>query len=73
VSIEAASIWIFADELRIEQVISNLLENALKYTPAEGHVTVRVFADGATAVLEVPDDGIGIAPEIAHRADWGSA
>lgn len=67
VSIETASVWIFADELRIEQVISNLLENALKYTPAEGHVAVRVFADGDTAVLEVADDGIGIAPELIGR------
>jgi signal transduction histidine kinase len=51
------------DTLRIEQVIMNLLDNALKYSPADSHVQVRVATSGATAVLAVSDRGIGIPQE----------
>jgi two-component system, OmpR family, sensor histidine kinase MtrB len=52
-----------ADPLRIEQVISNLVNNAIKYSPGGGPVGVRVgFAD-AEAELEVSDRGVGISPE----------
>jgi two-component system phosphate regulon sensor histidine kinase PhoR len=43
------------------QVLDNLLNNAIKYTPRGGTITVRVFARGDKAVLEVEDAGIGIA------------
>lgn len=48
------------DRERIAQVVSNLLSNAIKFTPAGGAVTVRVFAGGDSAVVEVEDSGIGI-------------
>ena len=48
------------DHERLVQLIGNLLSNALKFTPAGGTVTVRTFADGDNAVLEVADTGIGI-------------
>lgn len=60
--------WIDADPTRIEQVASNLLTNAFKYTPAGGRVGVRVFGEGPHAVLEVSDTGLGIAPELLSRA-----
>ena len=65
--VEATPVWIEADETRIEQVVSNLLSNALKYTPAGGRVAVRVSAEGATAQLAVADTGIGLPPELVHR------
>jgi signal transduction histidine kinase len=60
VRVAAASVWVAADETRLEQIIGNLLSNALKYTPAGGDVSGRVSADGADAVLEVTDTGEGI-------------
>jgi signal transduction histidine kinase len=52
------------DRERLSQLIGNLISNAIKFTPAGGRVTVRAFVDGAHAVVEVEDDGIGIpAPE----------
>jgi signal transduction histidine kinase/ActR/RegA family two-component response regulator len=58
--VDAVPVWVDADETRIEQVLSNLLGNALKYTPAGGQVTVRVAADDHAAILEVADTGAGI-------------
>jgi CheY-like chemotaxis protein/anti-sigma regulatory factor (Ser/Thr protein kinase) len=57
-------VWIHADETRMEQVVQNLVGNALKYTRAGGRIHVRVAADGDEAVLEVVDTGIGIPPEL---------
>jgi signal transduction histidine kinase len=49
-----------ADPERLGQVLSNLLDNALRHTPPGGHVRVAATASGATAVLTVADDGDGI-------------
>lgn len=51
------------DRTRITQVLTNLLENALKFTPSGGTVAVRVFQDDRGAVFDVKDSGPGIAPE----------
>jgi signal transduction histidine kinase len=59
----AGPLWIEADPTRIAQVISNLLQNAAKFTPAAGTVTVSVEAGEATAEVRVHDSGIGIEPE----------
>ncbi len=68
VSCESASgVAVQGDRARLKQVIVNLLDNAIKYTPRGGHVALSVRREGAWAVLEVTDDGIGIAPEaLAH-------
>jgi signal transduction histidine kinase len=49
--------------LRLTQVVSNLLNNAAKYTPPGGHIRLTLWQDGEAALLAVRDDGIGIAPE----------
>ncbi|MSR46366.1 MAG: HAMP domain-containing protein [Planctomycetes bacterium] len=59
---EIAPVFALVDALALEQVLDNLIDNALKYTPAGGRVVVRTRQDGAAAVLEVADDGIGIEP-----------
>ena len=56
-----------ADALRLGQVLDNVLSNAVKFTPAEGSVSVRAFLDGTHAVVEVEDTGMGIAPEDQAR------
>ena len=48
------------DRERLAQLVGNLISNALKFTPKEGTVTARTFTDGASAVIEVTDTGIGI-------------
>lgn len=60
-------VWIDADPTRIEQVVNNLLTNALKYTPAGGRIEVRVGSDGERAVLEVRDTGVGIHPALLPK------
>jgi len=62
-----APVWIDADETRIEQILGNLLGNALKFTPADGRVTVAVTAEDAEAVLRVEDTGAGIHPDLLPR------
>jgi signal transduction histidine kinase len=51
---------VLADPHWLHQVITNLLTNALKFTPAGGHVTISVGPSGAEAVLQVTDTGTGI-------------
>ena len=67
VETQAAEAWISGDETRLEQVVANLLDNAAKYTPAGGRISVRVHREGSDAVLEVEDTGVGIAPELLPR------
>jgi signal transduction histidine kinase len=58
---------VVGDETRLEQVVTNLIDNAGKYTPAGGWVRVRVGVSGGQAVLEVADSGLGLAPELLPR------
>lgn len=55
--------WVTADPAHIEKIVVNLLGNALKFTPRGGSVNVAVRQDGAYAVVEVSDTGIGISEE----------
>src|SRR5207253_841448 len=49
-----------ADEEALAEILDNLLDNAIKYTPSGGKITVRWFAEDSQAVLEVADTGVGI-------------
>ena len=62
-----AQTWVDADPTRIEQIIGNLLGNALKFTPEGGTINVSVAREGDDALLRVADTGIGMAPELAAR------
>ena len=53
-----------ANEMLIEELIGNLIENAIKYSGTEREITVRVFTYPGVAVLEVEDDGPGIPVEL---------
>ena len=55
------------DALRLEQVVTNLVSNAIKYSPAGGRVEVNVEADGGELHLSVRDEGIGISSEDQER------
>jgi CheY-like chemotaxis protein len=49
--------------VRTDQIITNVLTNAIKYTPEGGHVAVTLEREGDEAVVHVTDDGVGIAPD----------
>jgi len=59
--------WLQGDETRLEQILTNLVENAVKYTPEGGAITVRVRAQRGRTLLEVLDTGMGIAPGLLPR------
>ncbi|WP_426117152.1 sensor histidine kinase N-terminal domain-containing protein [Massilia sp. PWRC2] len=66
----ADTVLIAANPLMLRELLSNLIDNALRYTPAGGSVTVRVLAaagGSGQAVLEVEDSGPGIAPAERRR------
>jgi len=56
--------WVDGDRTRLEQVVDNLLHNAIKYTPKGGRVDVRVWRDGDQVAISISDTGVGIAPEL---------
>ena len=58
----AEALPVHVDPVRADQIITNVISNALKYTPEGGHVIVMLERDGSEAVLRVKDDGVGIAP-----------
>ena len=55
-------IEIKGDALRIQQALWNLVSNAIKFTPVNGQVSIYLFQDGDSAVIQVKDNGIGIEP-----------
>lgn len=59
-----APIALEADAARLTQMLQNLLGNALKYTPAGGHIAIHAAVEGPDAVVRVEDDGIGISPDM---------
>jgi signal transduction histidine kinase/FixJ family two-component response regulator len=64
ISLPAQPTPVMADHARLVQVVSNLLNNAAKYTPAGGHLELRVFIDGKKVRMTVDDNGHGIDPEL---------
>ncbi|HKQ29972.1 MAG TPA: ATP-binding protein, partial [Burkholderiales bacterium] len=64
---ELAPAWIDADLTRLEQIIANLVENAVKYTEPGGMVRVTVAKQSGQAVLRVADNGVGMPVELAAR------
>jgi PAS domain S-box-containing protein len=60
-------LWVEADPARLEQVLSNLLNNAAKYTPPGGAIALATERQGAEVVITVTDDGAGIPPEMLGR------
>ena len=56
--------WVDGDPTRLEQVATNLFDNALKYTPAGGTIDITIALDGDEVLLTVRDTGVGIAPDL---------
>ncbi|HEU5135299.1 MAG TPA: ATP-binding protein [Steroidobacteraceae bacterium] len=67
VDVPGASLQLEGDATRLSQVFQNLLDNAAKYTPPGGTITLRAEQRGEQVVVSVRDSGIGIAPEAQPR------
>ena len=67
VQLEAEGVWVVGDRTRLEQVVTNLLTNAIKFTPSGGTVQVRSDQTGGFARILVKDSGIGIAPSFLDQ------
>ena len=63
VSLPAEPLSVIGDAVRLAQIIGNLLHNATKYTPPDGHISVSASVAGGEVIISVKDDGVGIASE----------
>ncbi|HEY0963721.1 MAG TPA: ATP-binding protein [Pseudomonadales bacterium] len=61
------ALYVNVDESRLVQCIVNLLNNAAKYTEPGGRIAIATRAEGGHVVIEIADDGMGIAPELLPR------
>jgi signal transduction histidine kinase/ActR/RegA family two-component response regulator len=66
-NVDSQSVCINADRARMEQIVSNLLDNAVKFTPAGGTISVEVKQHEGLALLAVQDTGRGFSPEVADE------
>jgi PAS domain S-box-containing protein len=55
------AVWVHADFTRLAQAVSNLMNNAVKYTPRGGRITLRAASDNGDVIISVSDTGVGIA------------
>lgn len=67
VDLPSQPVYVDGDRVRLAQVVSNLLNNAARYTPRGGSVAVRVTDEGADGVLLVEDTGIGMSADVLDR------
>ena len=65
--LDAADPWVLADPLRVQQIVWNLLRNAIAFTPPSGHVWVHTQTASDALELVVEDDGEGIDPAMLER------
>ena len=62
VDIPRDAVWVYVDFTRLAQAVSNLMNNAVKYTPRGGRITLRAVVVGDEVTITVSDTGVGIAP-----------
>ena len=66
--LEATDAMVNGDPHRLQQIVSNLLTNGIKFTPTGGTITLRLHRDDRHAYLSVSDTGVGMAPEFLPHA-----
>jgi two-component system phosphate regulon sensor histidine kinase PhoR len=58
---------VYGDRQHLSQLVDNLVDNAIKYTPEKGNIQVRLRVEGGEMVFDVEDSGIGISPQYQQR------
>jgi diguanylate cyclase len=64
---EGSSVWVRADQTRLQQVVTNLVANAVENGPGDGRIEVRLTRQGGNACLTVRDFGVGLDPDTAAQ------
>jgi signal transduction histidine kinase len=67
VALTGEAVTVDVDPMRVEQVVSNLLDNALKYTPPGGRIEIAIAAEERDGVLRIRDTGVGLEPQTLPR------
>jgi PAS domain S-box-containing protein len=67
INLPAEPLMVEADKVRLTQVIANILNNAAKYTPENGHIWLTARREGAQAIVSIRDNGIGIAADMLSK------
>lgn len=67
VDLPAGAVWLDGDEVRLVQILSNLLDNAIKYTESGGRIAVGARVEGGMVAISVSDNGIGITADALPR------
>jgi signal transduction histidine kinase/CheY-like chemotaxis protein len=65
--VAACPVWVNGDPVRLDQIVTNIVANAVKYTPAGGRIRVELTADAGHATLVVADTGVGVPPDLLPR------
>jgi signal transduction histidine kinase len=65
--VDAEPVWVNGDPARLQQIVDNLMSNAVKYTPAGGSISISVKHEADEAILRVQDTGIGISPDLLPK------
>ena len=66
-SLPDGPVWVKGDHMRLEQIVTNLIHNAVKYTDRGGDLSLSLTQQGDEAVLRVRDNGVGISPDMLPR------
>ena len=64
IALPVRPVFVSADPARLEQILANLLHNAVKYTPPRGHISLKAEIEDDWIAIHVKDDGVGIGPDL---------
>ena len=67
IAVQSHPVWISGDSSRIEQILNNLLTNALKFSPQGSEIRISVHEEAGRALVSVQDSGAGLTPELLQR------
>jgi signal transduction histidine kinase/FixJ family two-component response regulator len=65
--VATSPVWVNGDPVRLDQIITNVVGNAVKYTPSGGRIRVQLTAEDGRATLVVADTGVGVVPDLLPR------